>query len=83
MIYCDPPYKGTVDYGNKFDTEKFLDWADSCKEPVFISEYSVDDKRFRLVKHIKKKSRLYQKGSSLKEAGEKLYANKAAAKLYR
>lgn len=47
IVYCDPPYKGTNDYGNKFNTEDFLDWADSQKEPVFISEYKMQEKILR------------------------------------
>lgn len=43
LIYCDPPYKGTTQYKDKFDHHAFYDW---CGEKVheghtlFLSEYS-------------------------------------------
>lgn len=43
LVYCDPPYYGTSDYGTCFDSEKFYNW---CREmsskghTVFVSEYS-------------------------------------------
>lgn len=43
VIYCDPPYAGTTDYGAAFDSESFYDWCrDKAKEGhvVFVSEYS-------------------------------------------
>ena len=43
IIYCDIPYKGTKDYGVKFDYPKFYEWCFSKKSEghtVFISEYS-------------------------------------------
>jgi site-specific DNA-adenine methylase len=76
VIYCDPPYAGTADYGNAFNTKKFLDWADNQNQPVFISEYNIPDKRFRLVFKIGKRSMLSAvKTNLIKE--EKLYVNKA------
>ena len=47
LIYCDPPYKGTTQYGavGTFDTEEFWnvmrDW--SKNNLVFISEYSAPE----------------------------------------
>lgn len=46
VIYCDPPYSGTAEYKDKFDSAKFWDWvrkkvAEGHK--VFISEYSAPD----------------------------------------
>lgn len=26
VIYCDPPYKDTFDYGVSFDYDKFYEW---------------------------------------------------------
>lgn len=43
IIYCDPPYKGTTEYKDEFDHEKFWKW---CKgmvyegHQVFVSEYN-------------------------------------------
>ena len=41
VIYCDPPYKGTLKYTTDFDYDEFYKW---CKEMsknniVLISEY--------------------------------------------
>lgn len=46
VIYCDPPYAGTSDYGDKkqisrFDYEGFYTWTLSQKCPVFISGYEM------------------------------------------
>lgn len=74
VVYCDPPYSGTADYGNNFDTKKFLDWAASRKFPVYISEYEIKDPRFKLVYTVDKRSML----SSDKTVGnkaERLYWN--------
>lgn len=46
IIYCDPPYKGTTSYKNKFNHEEFWQW---CRDKtlqghkVFISEYQAPD----------------------------------------
>ena len=56
VIYCDPPYhasdnrlyEGTSD---AFDHNAFYDWCVrvSKTNPIFISEYSIDDDRFEIV----------------------------------
>lgn len=43
IIYCDPPYKGTTGYRNKFDTDMFWKWCrEKTKEghSIFVSEYT-------------------------------------------
>lgn len=45
IIYCDPPYKGTTGYKDKFNHDKFYQW---CREmandnQLFISEYTAPD----------------------------------------
>jgi DNA adenine methylase len=44
LIYCDPPYQGTTQYGSSkgFDYDKFWDWVRemSKKNIVLISEYN-------------------------------------------
>ena len=46
VIYCDPPYKGTAQYRDKFDHSPFYDW---CREKrkeghrVFVSEYNMPE----------------------------------------
>lgn len=74
IVYCDIPYGGTEDYGNSFNRQKFFDWAASRDFPVFISEYNVEDPRFKLIYSIDKISML----SSDKTVGnksERLYWN--------
>ena len=56
VVYCDPPYhacrghlyEGTMD---AFDHCTFYDWCVrvSKTNPIFISEYSIDDDRFEIV----------------------------------
>ncbi len=81
VIYCDPPYKETTGYDYKFNHQEFYDWADSINEPVFISEYNINDKRFKCVKKILKRSLLNsdKKNTLIKE--EKIFVNKKAFKL--
>ncbi|MDM2350920.1 Site-specific DNA methylase [Mycobacteroides abscessus subsp. abscessus] len=42
VVYCDPPYRGTTNYGDEFDTDKFWIWCaeQSRFSKVFVSEYS-------------------------------------------
>ena len=56
VVYCDPPYhacdknlyEGTAD---AFDHNAFYDWCVrvSKTNPIFISEYSIEDDRFEIV----------------------------------
>ena len=76
IIYCDPPYSNTEKYDVDFNHKKFLDWADSQENPVFISEYKINDKRFRPMFKIKKVQRLNSKSRIQKN--EMVYVNQAA-----
>lgn len=76
VIYCDIPYESTGDYGITFNHKQFFDWAHEQKNPVFISEYNIDDKRFNLLKEIDHRSTFAQKKINLVK--EKLYCNKIA-----
>ena len=43
IIYCDPPYKGTTKYNNKFDHILFWDWVRTKSKQgnkVYVSEYN-------------------------------------------
>ena len=40
VVYADPPYAGTADYGIDFDTAGFWSWAREQSFPVFVSEYT-------------------------------------------
>ena len=44
VIYCDPPYGGTTQYGKQFNKDEFVSWAIQKKcegHKVYISEYSM------------------------------------------
>ena len=55
VVYCDPPYhacKKTLYEGTaRFDHNAFYDWCVSVSKtnPIFISEYSIEDDRFEVV----------------------------------
>lgn len=76
IIYCDIPYFGTVDYGSTFSHKEFFDWADSQSNPVFISEYNINDKRFTVIKEFSHRTS-FASGKN-DPVVEKLYGNKAA-----
>ena len=76
IIYCDIPYKGTTEYGNKFSHNQFFDWADSQQNPVFISEYNVADDRFKLIKTFRHRSTFSDTKNASGETKECLYVNK-------
>lgn len=77
VIYCDPPYKGTADYGSMFNHDEFFDWAASQDNPLFISEYNVEDDRFYLIQSFKHRSTLPKEKNNSKTE-ERLYGNKQA-----
>lgn len=63
IIYCDPPYEGTIKYKNKFNKEKFCLWLKEKKEEghtVFISEYSMPEE-FILLWEQERKSQVRRK----------------------
>jgi site-specific DNA-adenine methylase len=76
VIYCDIPYKGTADYKNEFSHKYFFDWANNQENPVFISEYNIDDDRFFLLKEINHRSTL--SSSANNHVVERIYGNRAA-----
>lgn len=42
VVYCDPPYRGTMGYGSSFDHDEFWQWTQRCADAgcaVFVSEY--------------------------------------------
>ena len=53
ILYLDPPYEGTTQYGyiNSFNSQEFYDWAFKMAKTniVIISSYSISDKRFEAV----------------------------------
>lgn len=41
VVYCDPPYFGTKNYGgNQFDSNAFYEWVRTRDYPVYFSEYN-------------------------------------------
>ncbi len=74
IIYCDIPYKGTADYIGAFNHKDFYDWAMTRNFPVYVSEYNIDDPRFKLVYEVDKRSMLSAEKSN-KQMSEKLYWN--------
>lgn len=55
IVYCDPPYhasdKNLYEGTARFDHNAFYDWCVrvSKTNPIFISEYSIEDDRFEIV----------------------------------
>lgn len=45
LVYCDPPYEGTIDYLNGIDHSQFWDWIRGISKhsTVFVSEYKAPD----------------------------------------
>jgi site-specific DNA-adenine methylase len=74
IVYCDIPYQGTADYG-AFNHKEFFDWAATREFPVYISEYNISDKRFKLVYDIDKRSLLSSNKNKCVNKSEKLYWN--------
>lgn len=83
IIYCDIPYKATKGYDNTFDRVSFLDWVSAQSEPVFISEYDIDDARFTEVFSVGKRSLMAPDKSNTIIKQEKVYVNAAALKKLR
>ena len=53
IIYCDPPYKDTADYGEDYTEpfchDEFYGWCEAQKLPVYISEYQMPEERFACI----------------------------------
>jgi site-specific DNA-adenine methylase len=43
VVYCDPPYSGTQNYGKRFDHDAFWEWCRSMEYPVYVSEMAAPD----------------------------------------
>lgn len=65
VIYADPPYRGTEQYGDIiFDHERFYDWCERQTLPLFISEYSMPNSRFKCVAEFQHTNKMSAKGST-------------------
>ena len=81
VVYCDPPYhacnKSLYDGTAKaFDHNAFYDWCVSVSKtnPIFISEYSIEDDRFEVVAEKQKMTSMSSKKSFI--VTERLYTVK-------
>ena len=81
VVYCDPPYHACdkrLYYGtaNAFDHNAFYDWCVSVSKtnPIFISEYSIEDDRFEIVAEKQKMTYMSSKKSFI--VTERLYTVK-------
>jgi len=75
LIYCDPPYLGTRTTGytkNKFDYDKFYEWA-STKKNIYISEYVMPNDFVPIVA-CNRRSQIHD---NLKVVTEKLFVPKS------
>ena len=81
VVYCDPPYhacdktlyEGTA---KEFDHNAFYDWCVSVSKtnPIFISEYSIEDDRFEIV--AEKQRMTYMSWKTAFNVTERLYTVK-------
>jgi len=76
-VYCDIPYKD-VDghYLSGFNHQEFYEWALSRKFPVYVSEFEIDDSRFKCIYEIERRP-MFDNGDTRTEKVkvEKLYWN--------
>lgn len=80
IIYCDIPYGGTAEYDSNtgFNRKDFFNWADDIQMPVYISEYNIEDKRFRVIANFTKRSMINKNRTNTVIKTEKVYANRYA-----
>lgn len=81
VVYCDPPYANTtkrlyMGQAKVFNRERFLDWCVdvSRTNPVFISEYLIEDSRFEVIAEREKRCSLDSSSNPLRH--ERLYTVK-------
>lgn len=80
LIYCDIPYKNTVEYSDGgFDYESFYDWAEMQSEPVIISEYAMPAERFERIDFTEKRC-LFSAGRAESIRKEGLFVPKTQIK---
>ena len=81
VVYCDPPYHACIGHlyegtADAFDHNAFYEWCVrvSKTNPIFISEYSIEDDRFEIVAEKSKMTSMAQVKSSI--VNERLYTVK-------
>ena len=80
VVYCDVPYEqmgkeGCDDYGVKFDSLAFYEWAKSRDYQVFFSSYEISDGSFYKTR-IKSVASLMGANTNSQKRTEYLYSNK-------
>lgn len=82
VVYCDPPYHASYNSlyegtAKTFDHNAFYDWCVDVSKtnPIFISEYSIEDDRFEIVAEKQKITSMAQKKSF--NVTERLYTVKS------
>lgn len=77
LIDCDPPYAGTTEYNNKFDSHDFWEWVKkmSTNNTVLVSEYKAPPD-FEIVWSHKTRTDLGNKDNQKIERTEKLFEYK-------
>lgn len=78
VVYCDPPYAGTSQYADAFNSEAFCDWVEEVPFKVYVSEYEM---RLPLVHQIKHRSSL-SADNNAKQVLENIYCNRPEIRLY-
>ena len=78
-MYCDVPYEQTDkkscdDYGGRFDSIAFYEWAKKQPYQVFFSSYEISDKEFYNIK-IKSVMSLIGANTNGQFVNEYLYSN--------
>ncbi len=81
VIYCDPPYRGTAEYLNKFNYNEFDEWCRAHKDNSFISEYNMP-KDFRMISAMGKHS-LFSANGARKIKVEGLWVHESVYSKYR
>ena len=81
VVYCDPPYRGTVGYGMEFDHEAFHAWCGRQEALVVISEYGMPRDRFAVIAEWRKASLLC--ATANKTCTERLWVPRGQAEEYR
>ena len=76
LIYCDPPYAGTEEYRNAFDSEEFWNWVRrmTAHNYVFVSEYQAPSD-FICISQLTKRQTISVKAPSIKE--EKVFIHES------
>lgn len=74
VVYCDPPYAGTEDYGREFDHVAFWEWCRTRDFPVYVSEYRAPEDFISIL--CKEKRRLFNDRGLSANAVEHLFLHK-------